>query len=94
MKALVVILLIGLYFTNPTKVDFIKYAFSQGGAIYESVASTISEEDEAGLNLLMSMAGISIKRNNYVVFSVFSLNDGDTKGKVIGIAKNFILLDK
>lgn len=88
---LVIVIILGLYITNPTKEEFIFY-------VEDSIKGEISTGDNVFMNLFAGVAA-SITgraasyvstRKNYYLFSVYTIKLFDEETKYIGILDKFL----
>ena len=100
MKKLYVLLVIAfifvsLYSTNPTKTDFKEYAEErlktelknegiESNSFMESLLNIISGE------VVSTAVDIAVKRDDYLIFSVYSIESLDLDYKFLGIFRQFI----
>lgn len=94
---LLVILLLSLYATNPTKPEFKEFA-------YESVKTDVKNAGITSSDFINSLLGslsgnitgtavnMLVKRENYYIYSIYTLKGKDCQYKYLGVFKNFYKL--
>jgi hypothetical protein len=92
---IILIVLLGLYATNPTKTEFKEYAKEQiKQEVQNSGAATKSFMD----SILLMISGYVaekavdtvVTRDNYYLFSIYSVKGKESKYKFLGIFRSFI----
>lgn len=83
---LIILVVLGLYATNPSKSEFIDWAKEQASANTDSVL-------EKGLVALVGnfMIDSYTTTKNCLLFSIYTVSTGDSHVTVVGILNNFIV---
>lgn len=96
---LLVILLLGLYATNPTKLDFKEFAYETVKTDVKNAGITSSEFFNSLLaslsgNITETAVDILVKRKNYYIYSIYTVEGKDCEHKYLGIFRNFYKLEQ
>lgn len=88
-----IIICIALYASNPTRDDFKNYTEEKMRREIDSEEGYLSNFlAGAAASIASKIASTSVSRQDYYLFSTYSLNLSDSEVKFIGIANNFIAL--
>ncbi len=95
---LLVILLLGLYATNPTKLDFKEFAYETVKTDIKNAGITSSDFFNSLLgslsgNITETAVDILVKRDNYYIYSIYKVKGTNCEHKYLGIFNNFFKLE-